>query len=293
MDLKTLEEHAAALRAYLDKLDEQLSNERVPPGWRSLHAWMAIQRDTRSSFSQSDPIMDRVSAYFRDKYGPRSNADLSLGRVLIIIGHEAWALRFPFAPGRTRFVLDDHVEDAPPNLSRRLTADERVRFDSLLPRLFAAFWALARKRVPPELVADWRTAVDQAIDPRGDLGLSKWSSQQATEKVIKTYIRDHGGTVPRKPALSHEHELAGVFLEAENACGLRAVDRSLLSTIECRAGTRYPDSPNNNVTLVEAVDANQASVLICGAIAEQWSSCAETRSARNASALHRASSLRE
>jgi hypothetical protein len=270
MDLKTLEENSSELRAYLDKLDEQMSRERIPGGSRSLHAWMAIQRDTRSSFSLSDPIMDRVSAYFSEKYGPRSNADLSLGRVLIMIGHEAWVLRFPFAPGRTRFVLDDHVEEAPTNLSARLTLDERSRFDVRLPGLFAAFWALARNRVPPELVADWRTAVDQAVDPRGDLGLSKWSSQQATEKVIKTYIRNHGGNVPRKPPLTHEHELAGVFLEAESNCGLRAVDKALLSKIECRAGTRYPDSPNNNVTLLEAVDANQASVLICGAVAEQW-----------------------
>jgi hypothetical protein len=255
---------AGALRAYLDGVDARLASEGIAIHARTLHAWIAVQRDMRMVVPLGDPSMKPVDDYFSAKYGRRILMDPAVGRMLVMFGHEAWVLRFPLAFGRVRVDLRRMIEGGTPNVVARLTAEERAFLDVLVPRAFDAFNSL--KHVPPDLRADWSNAVDQAVDPRGDRGLSKWSSQQVVEKMLKAYVRKSGGVVPTSRALQHPHELAPVAAAAE-AVGLRAFDRALLAKVECRAGVRYP---GNAVTLVDAVAANQALVLLAGEIAKQW-----------------------
>jgi len=255
---------AVALRAYLDGIDAQLASEGVAIHARSLHAWIAVQRDLRMTVPLGHPSMKPVADYFSAKYGRRTLMDPAIGRMLVMFGHEAWALRFPLVFGRVRVDLLRMIEDGTPDVVARLTAEERASLDNLVPRAFDAFNSL--QHVPPDLRADWFNAVDQAVDPRGDRGLSRWSSQQVVEKMLKAYVRKSGGVVPMGRVLQHPHELAPVAAAAE-AVGLRALDRTLLAKVECRAGVRYP---GNAVTLVDAVAANQASVLLAGEIAKHW-----------------------
>lgn len=260
-----LRNDAFALRAYLDGVDAKLAGEGVAIHARSFRAWRTVQQDMRIIIPLGDASMAQVNEYFASKYGRRQLWDSSVGRMLVILGHEAWVLRFPLVYGRVRVDLRQMIEDGTDDVVARLNSTERASLDDLLPRAFEAFNALSH--VPSELRADWSAAVDQAVEPQGDLGLSRWASQQVVEKMLKEYIRKHGGVPPMgKPALQHPHELAPVAAAAE-ALGLRAVDQALLARVECRAGIRYP---GNQATLLEAVAANQASVLICGEIAKQW-----------------------
>jgi len=75
------------------------------------------------------------------------------------------------------------IEDGTPDILARITKTDRDNLDVLIPRAFDCFNALSK--VPSDLMADWAGAVHQAIDPRGDFGLSKWSSQQVVEKILK------------------------------------------------------------------------------------------------------------
>jgi hypothetical protein len=255
---------AAALRSYLDGVDARLAGEGVAIHARSFHAWMAVQRDMKLSVPLGHPSMSVVGDYFTAKYGRRGLMDMSVGRMLVVFGHDPWVLRFPLVYGTVRVDLLRMIEDGTPDLISRLTSSERALLEDLVPRAFEAFNAL--KQVPTELCADWAASVDQAADPRGDFGLSRWASQQVVEKLLKTFVRKYGGVVPQGRALQHQHELEPVAAAAE-ALGLRPLDRALLAKVECRAGVRYP---GNSVTLADAVDANQASVLIAGEIAKQW-----------------------
>lgn len=255
---------AAALRTYLDGVDARLAVDGVAIHARSFHAWMAVQRDMNMSVPLGHPSMTVVNDYFAGKYGRRGLMDMSVGRMLVVFGHDPWVLRFPLVFGTVRVDLLRMIEDGTPDLISRLTSSERALLEGLVPRAFEAFNAL--KQVPTELCADWAASVDQAVDPRGDFGLSRWASQQVVEKLLKGFIRKHGGVVPQGKALQHPHELEPVAAAAE-AFGLRALDRALLAKVECRAGVRYP---GNNATLADAVGANQASVLLAGEVAKQW-----------------------
>lgn len=255
---------AVALRAYLDGVDARLAGAGVAIHARSVHAWMAVQRDMKVSIPLGHPSMTVVNDYFAAKYGRRGLMDVSVGRMLVVFGHDPWVLRFPLVYGTVRVDLLRMIEDGTPDVISRLSASERSLLNDLVPRAFEAFDVL--KRVPTELRADWAASVDQAVDPRGDLGLSRWSSQQVIEKLLKAFIRKNGGDVPHGRALRHPHELEPIAAAAE-ALGLRPLDRALLAKVECRAGVRYPE---NSVTLADAVGANQASVLLAGEIAKQW-----------------------
>lgn len=254
----------AALRDYLDALDAKFAkpDERVEIPARVMHAWGAVQEDFKVAFSTGSEWFKVIDAYFERKYGQRNLVDLAIGRMLVRIGHEAWVVRFPLCYGRVRLDLARMIENAPRGIVGQLTKPERAQLEGLIPRAFAAFDAL--KRIDPVMRVDWSNAVDQAVDPRGNFGLSKWSSQQVVEKMLSAFVRAHGGTMPSK--LQHPHDLAPIFKAAE-AVGLRPADQELVNAVQCRATIRYP---SNKVKLQEAIIANQASVFLCGDLACQW-----------------------
>jgi hypothetical protein len=94
-----------------------------------------------------------------------------------------------------------------------------------------------------------------------DFGMSRWSSQQGFEKVIKHFIRQNGGQ-PRKT-----HNLEELARTAEQDHGLQAVDRRLLAMVECDPGARYHGDPQNVAsTAAQAVEAHQASMILSGQV---------------------------
>ncbi|MEZ4365022.1 MAG: hypothetical protein R2939_01900 [Kofleriaceae bacterium] len=247
-----------SLRAYLDQVDAQLSASGIAIHARVIHAWTAIQTDTRSVIPLGHPSLQVVDVYFKEKYGRRGLLDMSVGRMLVLFGHEAWALRFPMVYGTVRIDLARMIEDGTPDVLARMSSGERAHLDDLLPRAFRAFYAL--REVSPDLRADLSTAVEQAINPRGHLGLSKWSSQQAVEKMLKSYVLKQQHPVPKRG-----HKLEPIVATAEHL-GLPPLNRNLLASVECDASARYP-MDGVQVTLREAVEANQAATLLCGEIA--------------------------
>jgi hypothetical protein len=80
-----------ALRAYLDKLDQDFATpqRRIEIPARPFQAWLAIQRDFNILMPFGSEWMKLVDDYFATKYGRRINLDMTLGRFLIRLGHEA------------------------------------------------------------------------------------------------------------------------------------------------------------------------------------------------------------
>jgi len=122
----------------------------------------------------------------------------------------------------------------------------------------------ALNHTEPELYSDWLGSVEHATGGFPNFGMSRWSSQQAFEKIAKEFINRKGG----QP--DHSHNLPAIVAAAE-ARGLRPVDRALLAKVECRPGVRYPGSPESRAsTAVLAVEAHQASVILSGRIVAEW-----------------------
>lgn len=250
------------LASYLDQVDASLAQEGIAIHARSFHAWSRMQRDLGITAPLGDEMSQAIRNFYSDKYGARSRMDTTIGRALVLLAHDAWALRFPLVFGTRKLDFLEILENGTPAIVSHVTDEERALLEKFVPSAFAAFNAL--RQIDPRIRADEATAVDQAVDPRGDLGYSKWSSQQTLEKLLSAFIARRGGAVPSGRALQHPHHLLPV-VEASEALGLPMIDRAQLAKVECRGRTRYP---RNRTTLAEAVDANQASILICGEIAK-------------------------
>jgi hypothetical protein len=171
-------------------------------------------------------------------------------------------VKFPLVYGTRPVDFPMMLEDGTPEIVARLTKPERKQLEELLPKAYEAFFEL--RHIPTNLRVDWPNAVSQALDPRGNYGASKWSSQQVFEKVLSAYVVAHGGVVPERA--KHRHILFEIA-EAAYEAGLQPLDRDLLNTVQCGADTRYP---SNTIQLSEAIRANQSSVLLCGEVARQW-----------------------
>jgi hypothetical protein len=248
-------------------VNQRLIDDGVDVEARPMRAWMMVQRELKVAIAMPAPGSERIFAWFKHVYGERLKVDFSPGRVLVMLRGDAWAMKLPRVfgtPPPIPFVR--MIEKSTEALILSLTADELDGLRRIARQAMAAFSAMENK-LPLEVQADWRTAVDQVVANHHCYGLSKWSSQQAVEKVLSAYVVKNGGNPrPRRPPGFHAHSLEPLVAEAERV-GLQPVDRQLLAQAECSADARYPGRVN--VTVQEAVAAHQASILISGAIARQ------------------------
>ncbi|MGA1870684.1 MAG: hypothetical protein ACMUJM_19290 [bacterium] len=93
--------------------------------------------------------------------------------------------------------------------------------------------------------------IDKYENPQ--YGLSKWSSLQFSEKLLKSYLKYKGKAFP------HSQDLLKLTKLAEDN-GLPKFPKQAIDQVQCPAGVRYSDPP---VTLKEAVRSHYASIGIC------------------------------
>ena len=250
---------------YMSSVNVRLQGENVPVPARAFHAWRILQQDTQAILTFGGPESMRINQWFADKYRSRGDSGMSLGRMLVILGGDPWALNFPPVFGTCRPDLTNMIEGGNPTLIPRITPVERQVLDRILVPTFGVLKAV--NRIPPDLYADWRGAVDYAVSVPASFGMSRWASQQAVEKVCKEFLR-HRSALPAHLSRSHDLDLLADEVDKLN---LLRIDRSVLSKLKCKPGMRYPeDAAYQNATLIEAVEANQASVAICGHFALHW-----------------------
>jgi hypothetical protein len=197
------------------------------------------------------------------------NIDFSLGRMLVLVRGDVYVARFPVVYGTARLNLLQVVQGVTPATLAALAPAEAQALVQLAKDGFEAFMALAE--LPPALLADGHSAVTQVMVRPPSLGMSKWSSQQCVEKVLNAFIERRGGDLKRaRKGGTHAHDFAPLLAEARR-CGLSHPDSALLERVECTANVRYSDRDEGRaVTLLDAVEANQASVLFCAAVARHW-----------------------
>ena len=104
-----------------------------------------------------------------------------------------------------------------------------------------------------EALGDLDAAVSHLITNRPQSGLSKWSSLQAVEKMVKAYISQTGEEIKRT------HSLNKLFKQAEKL-GLLVPPEQYINDIQCSAGVRYGEM---SVSIEDAVTAHLLSLEIC------------------------------
>jgi hypothetical protein len=252
-----------AFHEYMISVNSRLQQEGLAIAARPVRAWRILQQQLALPLTWlGGPEAERVVHWFVTQYGVRASVIGWHRRLLAILGGDPWVLNVPMVYGKQRIDLGRMIENGVPALMARITKAELRALDEVVVPAMDALNAL--NHTEPELYSDWLGAVEHATGGFPNYGMSRWSSQQAFEKIAKEFIKRNGG----QP--DHSHNLPAIVAAAEGR-GLTPVDRALLAKVECRPGARYPGSPESRAsTAVLAAEAHQASVILSGRIAAEW-----------------------
>jgi hypothetical protein len=264
----------------MESIDMRLRAEGEDIAFRPMEALRLVSLDKNIDIPWGEPLATKINAWFEERYGERLKVDLSIGRMLLLIRGDAYVLKCPLAFDAQVSLLR-LIEGVTASTLRSLAPDELTAMRDAVQRACDVFAMLHAGHVPRELLADWDAAVAQAVARPPHTGLSKWSSQQVVEKLLNGFIEKNGGDpkkvceAAKRAAQKHgkktqQHSLWPLVHDAE-ARGLATLDREHLSRVECTANVRYAGRDEARaVTVAAAVEANQSSVFLAGAIAQQW-----------------------
>ncbi len=230
------------------------------------------------------PLGSRIDDWFGHRYGARLYTHFGPGSSFYLLRGDPWRVSFRSADGQDALFIStsegssDRIEDAmahrlprrnildsfhelPPGLLASLTSQEMRETMDWYRRTYNDLAALDGSKGLPlilEARSDLSAAVDHAVRlPDTHYGQSKWSSLQAAEKVLKSFLVARGRPYP------HRHELVTVAELAE-AAGLPPISRGVLTEIQCVADVRYGTPV---LSAEEAFEAHQAAIGVCGHVA--------------------------
>ncbi len=274
-------------KEYLDKLisavDTELNMEQIPISSRPLHALrrLAQRLQIPLHFHQNDDVAQYILTWFDKKYGNRLKSVGPLGEVAILIRNDPYRMVIPLLYGQARLIADPQPKDKPVCVSRDsvkinvfdcikdftltyakdLSAIERKELILFLKWGLESFQVIHEVKdtyYVTEAIGDLRSAVDHLFTNPLQCGLSKWSSLQASEKLIKAYIIHKGGKV-------QYHHVLDKHLKNAYILGLEKLNQDNVDIVQCDAGVRYGQK---GISVQEAIEAHQASLHICASVAK-------------------------
>lgn len=275
----------------MEEVDRELVKGGVPIPARQLKAGLIITRryDIVLPVGPADaPILPgvftpeqvsrRVNAWMQRRYGERLKLDFSMGRVVVPLRGTLYAVRCPMVLGTVQFVCEsatfgqrretlgvkqpptcnmlDLVEGFTSDMARSLTGVEVVQIGAIVVSGMGTFLAMQTVndvQFVGEALGDLEAAVVHLMEHKPQVGLSKWASLQAVEKLLKAFIVSKGGTI------QHHHRLKDHVADAVKL-GLPPPPPEYVRDVQCPAGVRYGEVA---VSVDEAVTAHLVSLEMC------------------------------
>jgi hypothetical protein len=279
------------LNAALTEVDAKLRQQNIDIPARPLCALSELSVKWSSPIHVPGGLSDRIFGWFDSRYGDRLKMGLYLGSTAVLIGGDAFKVRLPLIFGTIGYVLDCGPDERDSFASGRhvkltnisklvdgltsalvttMPMEERNGLVSWFGSAMVAGSDIGSAGTPPlisEAKGDLAASVDHLFSRPTQFGLSRWASLQAVEKLFKAFIHERGGKIARI------HVLDDLAKDAE-ALGLAAVDRKVITRVQCSAGVRYGSETS---TLSQAFEAHCAAMNICGSITSQLSNRNEWR----------------
>ena len=276
----------------MEEIDEVLRSKGVLIPHRPLWAVMEVSKrlnikilafspGTKAIEGQYDTITlgEHINDWYILRYGNRLKFHLGPGSIAIVIRGEPCRLFIPRMYGtidiycdpdmkKQQYILNiavgkkpvicnvlNCIENFPEGMASILTLDERKQIIIFFIKSMNCLEGLEKIIDRPyvkESKVDLESSVGYIFANPPQHGLSKWSSLQFIEKLIKSYL-----TINNKPVPRH-HNLADIARRA-NDVGLQSMDSSLLERVQCSAGVRYGEIA---VTLKEAISSHYAALTL-------------------------------
>jgi hypothetical protein len=276
------------------KIDRHLIEENVPIPNRPLAAisryakeykcivFIATPPNHKKSPDKYDKfnLGDTINEWFKNKYGVKLVADLNMGCVGLLISGDVFKLKIPIffcsmvgekngksikldrIPGHQllSFNIYKFVESITPNIIKDISQEEKLKAYSIFNHAVELYNLFERENLRSELInsakADYEKSIDYLMGNNKSTGLSKWSSLQATEKVLKSALSC------KKVNFHRTHNLFDLF-EQLYSIGFPKSDDNLIGQVQCLPGIRYGD---NKYSLAEAINSHHISIFLCNKI---------------------------
>jgi hypothetical protein len=259
---------------FLQGIDMEMQVEGIPIPFRVFRATGKLARLTGAPIPLASHTTAEVQEWFRKVYGDRTNYQVRLGRLPVLLHRDLLVLEMvpsleraePTAKAKPKFLW---AIDAGPDFWETLHEPDREHVRGLLEMgwvCFSELCPLVSDRVLSiPATADLDIAVEElarSAEPRP--ALSKWASEQAAEKSLKEFIRRRTTLEPPHSHKIHRlHELA-VASGLPSLSGFNLPEGPVLDLVECSPGARYGDV---HVSIQEAVSAYYASLIVTFTVA--------------------------
>jgi hypothetical protein len=269
----------------MEEIDAELNIQMSDCRGRELRGWMLFcQKLKLEGMPLHHPLSDKVTKWFETRYGDRLKIDPCFGCSAILLRNDIVRVRCALFYGRAiLFCAPEtmHIEsqlalNQPAYLNvlrqcqgltqgyaRALKPDEQSRLlDAYVEseRAMACISDAPNEAYVHEARGDLSASVEQLFMRPPQFGSSKWSSLQAVEKFLKSFIVQKGSTHERI------HVITELAKQAVNL-GLRPIKSELIQVVQCTASVRYD---SKLVSRGEAFDAHRAAVLLCAEVAGQF-----------------------
>ena len=262
MHIKDFVIDSVEFEAAMRDIDATLKAERpYIPGREIAAVGPFCERFRIDSLDLNHPVALRILDWFKTTYGERLNMDNVIGRTAVYVQGDLFILRCHLLYGRatcicsaekmgqdlgpklrsdgTKPVINilEHVTGLTKRLALRLS---RADLNNMLVHYVAArdlFQNWGKRRKDPFL-ADAKADFDIAVDclvVRKHYGLARWNYLQATEKALKSFIKQKNGIVKKT------HHLATLSQDAKDL-GLAPFTEKHIFDVQCSAEVRYDSS---------------------------------------------------
>ena len=217
--------------------------------------------------------------WFDDRYGDRQKVFMGPGSTVLILRGDPWEIRLPRIYGQIQCVVERDlsryanepalrtdgqppitnlltlINDFPLGLAAQLTDNECVvvldTFKDALDCMHAVEY-IAGNVFVPEALSDIHASVRHIFAVPPHYGQSKWSSAQAAEKLLKSFLKVKGISFPFSHDIRCLNNLAITG-------GMNGLEQEIIDQLQTPASVRYGDQ---TVSLQEAVAAHHASMRV-------------------------------
>lgn len=274
----------------IEEVNQTLIENNIPIFARPIHAIGKFAKRLKVSLpiGNSDgiflqeyvPLVEHIHEWFKERYGERLKSDFRIGNAVSIIKGDPWRIKIPLVYGRVNIFfcpprevpevapekgaiiinMVDLIENFPKDKIHSLDVIERNRVVTFFSLAYDAFYSIDAIKQNP-LINSARSDIDSAVshimEKQAQYGLSKWSTLQFAEKLLKSYLIKNGIKPPKS------HDIVKLHLLATNH-GMQAIKQEILISIQCSPSVRYEEE---SVTLQNAVVSHHASLVLCFVVA--------------------------
>lgn len=269
----------------IESVDSEMRQENVPMHARPVQAVIRIGKRLKIQLmiAPPDETAKLIYDWFNNKYGNRLKIDFSPGELAFLIRNDLFRFKFPKIWGQVAVEADvsdfgkrkksseftethlkinplDFIIDFTETYAKSLTPSELEEISRLFKwgiESFEFIRTVSNITFVKEALGDLHSSVTYLFSNPTQYGQSKWASLQATEKLLKAYIKRRG----HEPKRNHNLQ---ELVDRASSLGLVKFRTDVIEKIQCKADVRYGAV---SVSLFEAIEAHHASLNICAGTA--------------------------